>query len=77
MEILGAGRCSNLAEYADLPPGFIVSPKYTEDWVKENILKMQIASVAVFDNVVSDSALLLGLFCGLLEGLDNAILAKT
>ena len=29
----------NLAEYADLPPGFIVSPKYTEDWVKENILK--------------------------------------
>ena len=29
----------NLADYADLPPGFIVSPKYTEDWVKENILK--------------------------------------
>lgn len=29
----------NLADYADLPPGTIVSPKYTEDWVKENLLK--------------------------------------
>ena len=29
----------NLSEYADLPPGTIVSPKYTEDWVKENLLK--------------------------------------
>ncbi len=28
----------NLSEYADLPPGFIVSPKYTEDWVKQNLL---------------------------------------
>ena len=29
----------NLSQYADLPPGSIVSPKYTEDWVKENLLK--------------------------------------
>jgi ribose transport system substrate-binding protein len=29
----------NLADYAELPPGFIVSPKYTEDWVKENLLQ--------------------------------------
>jgi ribose transport system substrate-binding protein len=29
----------NLSEYADLAPGTIVSPKYTEDWVKENLLE--------------------------------------
>ena len=29
----------DLPKYADLPPGFIVSPKYSEDWVKENLLK--------------------------------------
>jgi len=29
----------NLSDFADLPPGTIVSPKYTEDWVKENLLK--------------------------------------
>jgi ribose transport system substrate-binding protein len=28
----------NLSQYADLPPGTIVSPKYTEDWVKQNLL---------------------------------------
>ncbi|MBV9489227.1 MAG: ABC transporter substrate-binding protein, partial [Verrucomicrobia bacterium] len=28
----------NLAQYTDLPPGMIVSPKYTEDWVKQNLL---------------------------------------
>jgi len=28
----------NLSEYADLPPGTIVSPKYTEDWVKQTLL---------------------------------------
>jgi ribose transport system substrate-binding protein len=28
----------NLSQYADLPPGRIVSPKYTEDWVKQNLL---------------------------------------
>jgi ribose transport system substrate-binding protein len=31
----------NLSEYADLQPGFIVSPTYTSDWVKENLLKAQ------------------------------------
>jgi ribose transport system substrate-binding protein len=28
----------NLSEYANLAPGTIVSPKYTEDWVKQNLL---------------------------------------
>ena len=28
----------NLSQYADLPPGTIVRPKYTEDWVKQNLL---------------------------------------
>ena len=28
----------NLSQYADLAPGCIVSPKYTEDWVKQNLL---------------------------------------
>ncbi len=28
----------NLSQYGDLPPGTIVSPKYTEDWVKQNLL---------------------------------------
>jgi ribose transport system substrate-binding protein len=30
---------SNLAEYAKLPGGQIVSPTYSLDWVKENLLK--------------------------------------
>jgi len=29
----------NLSQFADLPPGYIVSPKYTEDWVKTNLLQ--------------------------------------
>jgi len=29
----------NLAEFSNLPPGYIVSPKYTDDWVKQNLLK--------------------------------------
>lgn len=28
----------NLAEFSNLPPGYIVSPKYTDDWVKQNLL---------------------------------------
>jgi ribose transport system substrate-binding protein len=30
---------SNLAEFAKLPAGQIVSPTYSLDWVKQNLLK--------------------------------------
>lgn len=30
---------SNLAEYAKLPAGQIISPSYSLDWVKKNLLK--------------------------------------
>lgn len=29
---------ANLAKYADLPPNIIVSPSYSQDWVKTNLL---------------------------------------
>lgn len=29
----------NLAEYAKLPPGMIVSPTYSKEWVEQNLLK--------------------------------------
>lgn len=32
-------KAEDLPKYADLPPGFIVSPKYPEEWVKANLLK--------------------------------------
>lgn len=31
----------DLKNYINLPPGYIVSPEYTEDWVKENLLKVK------------------------------------
>jgi ribose transport system substrate-binding protein len=38
-------KAENLSEYANMPPGSIVSPKYTEDWVKENLLTPKQSSV--------------------------------
>jgi ribose transport system substrate-binding protein len=32
---------NNLKEYADLPPNIIVSPTYSEDWVKQNLLSQK------------------------------------
>ena len=32
---------ANLAEYAKLPSGLIVSPTYSQDWVEKNLLKKQ------------------------------------
>ena len=29
----------NLAQYADMPPGQIVSPTYTQEWVEQNLVK--------------------------------------
>lgn len=29
----------NLAQYADMPPGQIVSPTYTEEWVEQNLVQ--------------------------------------
>ncbi len=29
---------ANLAEYADMKPGTIVSPTYSDAWVKQNLL---------------------------------------
>jgi ribose transport system substrate-binding protein len=31
-------KAEDLSQYADLAPGSIVSPKYTEDWVKQTLL---------------------------------------
>jgi ribose transport system substrate-binding protein len=38
-------KAENLSEYANMPPGSIVSPKYTEDWVKQNLLTPKQSSV--------------------------------
>jgi ribose transport system substrate-binding protein len=32
---------NNLKDYADLPPNIIVSPSYSEDWVKQNLLSQK------------------------------------
>jgi ribose transport system substrate-binding protein len=29
----------NLARYADMPPGQIVSPTYTQEWVEQNLVQ--------------------------------------
>ena len=29
----------NLAQYADMPPGQIVSPTYTQEWVEQNLVQ--------------------------------------
>ena len=32
---------ANLKDYADLPPNIIVSPSYSQDWVKQNLLSQK------------------------------------
>jgi ribose transport system substrate-binding protein len=38
-------KAEDLSQYADLAPGSIVSPKYTEDWVKQNLLTPKQSSI--------------------------------
>jgi ribose transport system substrate-binding protein len=38
-------KAEDLSQYADMAPGSIVSPKYTEDWVKQNLLTPKQSSV--------------------------------
>jgi hypothetical protein len=33
---------SNLAQYANLPPDIIVSPSYSQDWVKVHLLSQKL-----------------------------------
>jgi ribose transport system substrate-binding protein len=54
LEILGGAKVANhltmpaakvtaenLSQFANLPPGYIVSPTYTQKWVRENLLKLR------------------------------------